>query len=154
MGLKGQFATDQTLETKGIVIDYGDDRIRIARAGGGNKAFVRLLEAKTKPLRRAIAVGALDNDRSLVIMREIYADTIILGWEVNVGTMTIPEWKSGIRPSDAGVEAKDDNELLPVNKENILKVFNNLPDLFIDIQQQASAGALFRAEINEQSAGN
>jgi len=154
MGLKGQFATDQSLETKGIVIDYGDDRIRIARAGGANKAFVRLLEAKTKPLRRAIAVGAIDNDRSLAIMREIYADTIILGWEANMGTLTRPEWRSGIRPSDAGEDVGNDKELLPVNKENILKVFNNLPDLFIDIQQQAAAGALFRAEINEQSVGN
>lgn len=151
MGLSNQFATDGSLETKGIVIDYGEDRIRIARAGGANKKFARLLEAKTKPLRRAIAVGAVDNERSIAIMQNVYAETIILGWEVNVGTAAEPKWEPGIRPADAGM---DGDELLPVNKENVLKVFTNLPDLFIDIQQQAAAGALFRAELNAESAGN
>lgn len=151
MSLAKQFATDESLETKGIVLDYGDDRITIARAGGANKKFSRLLERKTKPIRRALMVGGIDNDRSNAILREVYAEAVILKWEVNTGTITTPKWEPGIRPEDAGVDGKD---LLPVNKENILKVLVNLPDLFFDIQQQAAAGALFRTEINEVSAGN
>lgn len=151
MGLKDQFATDVGLEQKGIYIDYGDDRILIARAGGANKKFARLLEAKTKPFRRAIAVGVFDGERSMTILKEVYAEAVILGWEVNKGTAAEPKWQKGIDPKDAGMTGE---KLLPVNKENILKVFANLPDLFFDLQQQAQAGALFRQELNDASAGN
>lgn len=151
MGLQKQFATDVALEQKGIYLDYGNDRILIARAGGANKAFARLLEKRTKPFRRAIAIGAFDNDRSLAILRDVYAEAVILGWEVNQGTDAEPKWVKGIDPKDAGEEGKD---LLPVTVENVKKVLINLPDLFTDIQQQAQAGALFRQEINDASAGN
>ena len=151
MGLRAQFATDHSLETTGIIIDYGTDRVKIARAGGANKAFVRLLDIKTKPFRRAIAVGAFDNEHSLLIMREIYAEAVILDWEHNTGTLTEPKWEKGIDPKDAGMTGKG---LLPVTVENVMKVFINLPDLFMDLQQQAQAGALFRTEINEADLGN
>lgn len=151
MGLKAQFATDVSLETKGIVIDYGNDRIKIARAGGANKKFERLLEAKTKHLRRAIAVGAIGNEQSMAIMRECYAEAVVLDWETNTGTLAEPKWERGIDPKDAGEKGK---ELLPCTPANYKKVFLHLPDLFIDLQQQAQAGASYRTEINEGSAGN
>ena len=151
MGLKDQFATDVSLETEGIVIDYGTDRVRIARAGGANKKFAKLLERKTKPFRRAIAVGAFDNDRSMSILRDVYAEAVVLNWEVNKGTDQEPKWVKGIDPKDAGMTGKD---LLPVTPENVKKVFLNLPDLFTDLQQQAVAGALYRQETDEGSAGN
>jgi len=151
MGLQEQFATDVSLETQGIFIDYGNDRVKIARAGGGNKKFAKLLERKTKPFRRAIAVGAFSAERSLSILREVYAETVVLDWEVNRGTETVQKWVKGIVPKDAGMTGKN---LLPVTPENVMKVFVNLPDLFIDLQQQAQAGALFRTEINEADSGN
>ena len=151
MGLSRQFATDVSLETKGIVIDYGTDRVKIARAGGANKKYEKLLEAKTKHLRRALIVGAIDNEESMAILREVFAETIVLGWEVNTGTEVDPKWEKGIEPKDAGEKG---DKLLPCNAKNYKKVFINLPDLFTDIQQQAQAGALYRREINGADSGN
>ncbi len=151
MGLQKQFATDAAMETKGIVIDYGMDRVRIARAGGANKKYEKLLEKKTQHIRRALSVGAIGSEQSMAIMREVFAETVVLGWEVNKGTETVPKWERGIDPVDAGEAA---GRLLPVTIENIKKVFIKLPDLFIDLQQQAQVGALYRQEINEASAGN
>lgn len=151
MGLNRQFATDVKLETQGITIDYGTDRIKIARAGGANKKYEKLLEAKTKHLRRAFIVGAVGNEESMAILREVFAETIVLGWEVNTGTEVEPKWEKGIEPKDAGEKG---DKLLPCNTSNYRKVFLNLPDLFLDIQQQAQAGALYRTEINEADSGN
>ncbi len=153
MGLSRQFATDRKLETQGIIIDYGTDRVRIARAGGSNKKYEKLLESKTKHLRRALIVGAIGNDQSMAILRDVFAETIVLGWEVNTGTETVPKWEKGIDPKDAGEKA-DKGKLLSCNATNYKKVFINLPDLFLDIQQQAQAGALYRTEINEADSGN
>ncbi len=154
MGLKNQFASDKTLESKGIIIDYGDARIRIARAGGANKKFAKALDRKTKPFRRAIQAGVLDNDRSNKLLMEVYAKTVVLDWETNTGTDSDPVWTNGIDPEDAGVDPVEEGGLIQVNEENILKVFLNLPDLFFDLQQQAQAGTLFRAELDEAAAGN
>jgi len=151
MALQTQFATNTSLENEGIVIDYGNDRVKIARAGGANKKFAKLLERLTKPFRRAIAVGAFDDDRAMGLLQTVYAKTVILGWEVNQGTDANPKWVKGIDPKDAGQSGK---ELLKVTPENVMRVFKHLPDLFIDLQQQAQAGALFRAEINEADLGN
>lgn len=152
MGLKSQFYTDVLLETKGVVIDYGKDRIRIARAGGSNKRYEKLLERKTRHIRRALGVpGAVSNDESNAIMREVFAETVVLGWEVNKGTETVPKWEKGIDPVDAGEAV---GKLLPVTVENIVKVFLYIPDLLIDLQQQALLGKLFNQEIDEASAGN
>ena len=131
MSLKSQFKTDKKLETKGIVIDYGETRVTVARAGGANKRFSRMLDAKTKPYRRAIALGSFDDERSNAILREVYAHTVVIGWEENVGTTAEPQWEAGISPEDAGVESSD--ALLPVTPENVMSVLGNLPDLFIDL---------------------
>jgi len=147
MALKRQFATDTDLETQGIVIDYGDVRVRIARAGGSNRRFTRVLDQKTRPLRRAIAAGSLDEERGRTILAQAYAEAVVLSWETRVDG----EWRTGIDPADVG---ESGDELLPDTPENRQRVFEYLPDFFADLQQQAQSSALFRAEINEELAGN
>jgi len=112
MALKKQFATDTDLETQGIIIDYGDVRVRIARAGGSNKRFTRILDQKTRPLRRAIAAGSLDEERGRAILAQAYAEAVVLSWETRVDG----EWRTGIDPSDVG---ENGDELLPDTPENV-----------------------------------
>ncbi len=147
MGLRKLFKTDKRFETEGIVLDYGEARIRIARAGGANKRYIKALDKATKPFRRAIATGAFSDERATAILREVYAKTIVLNWEVKRGE----QWLVGIDPEDLGM---DGAELQPVTPENIQQVFENLPDLFTDVRQQAESMTLFRSEIDEAAAGN
>jgi hypothetical protein len=147
MGLRKLFKTDEKVEQQGVWLDYGDTRIRIARAGGANKKFAKVLDKKTKPYRRALASGTMDNDRANNILRETYAESVVLDWQTKVGD----EWKPGIDPEDAGLPAGD---LLPVNSDNVLLALTALPDLYQDIMSQAQSIALFRAELDEAAAGN
>lgn len=147
MGLRKLFKTDKRHETEGVVLDYGETRIRVARAGGANKPYLKALDRATKPFRRAIATGAFSDERATGILREVYAKTIVLNWETKRGG----EWLVGIDPEDLGVEGA---ELQPVTQENVVKVFENLPDLFTDVRQQAESMALFRTELDEAAAGN
>lgn len=128
-----QFKTDSSLENKGITLDYGDYQIRIARAGGQNKAYKKMLDRKTKPMRRQLQAGVVDDERSMAILREVYAETVILGW----------------------TNVEDENgKKLPFTKENVLKVITDLEDLFTDIIDQASNANLFRADGLEVAAKN
>lgn len=142
MSLYKQFKTDTNLETNGIIIDYGSTRITIARAGGSNKRFGKVLDAKTRPVRRAIQTETLENEKFLDILRESYAEAIILKWETKIDE----EWKEGIEG--------EDGELMPVNPANIVKTLKALPDLFTDLQEQASKAALFRQSLRDEDVKN
>lgn len=139
MNLYNQFKTDETLETDGIFIEYGETadgkpiRIRIARAGGKNKAFTKALEKATRPHRKAIQTGSLDSATADKLYREVFVDTVVLGWE-NV--------------------TDENGKPLEFNRENALKVFTDLPDLFQDLRDQAANSALFREEVLEEDLGN
>ena len=142
MGMYDIFETDEDLESTGVWIDYGDFRILIAAAGQGNKAYVKYAEKALKPVRKAMQAGALGNERAQAIMADIYAKTIVKAWEVKAGD----KWKSGI-------ESKE-GELLPVNYDTIKTTFMALPNLFIDIQEQANTISNFRKEELEEEAKN
>jgi hypothetical protein len=145
MSLSSIFKTDEKLETIGVAVDYGTTRVTIARAGGANKAYVKALDKKTRPIRRAIMADALDNEQGNAILMEVYSETVILDWETKIGE----EWRHGIDPEDAGLTKVEDlkaENLLAVNSDNVLRALKNLPNLWIDLQSQASGIALFRGE--------
>jgi len=139
MSLYSQFETDRSVEKDGIVLQYGMNskkkpiEIRIARAGGANEHYNKLLEIKIKPYRRQIQNETLDNAVAEKITKEVYAATIVLGW--------------------TGVEDRAGNEM-EFNQVNCIKLFTDLPDLWSDIQSQSVRAALFRTEILEADAKN
>lgn len=144
-----QFETDTNLETDGIWLDYGDFRVKIARAGGSNKRYLSYAETKTKPFRRAIAAGTMPEERSRALLFDIFAKTIILDWQVADGVdeetgETI--WKQGIHKKGGGV--------LDFSAENVLMTFKLLPAIFFDIQQAAESIALFRKQEMEEDGKN
>jgi hypothetical protein len=119
------FQTSPKFEVEeGINLDYGDFKIRICRAGGANKRFGKLLNSRLKPHRQRMATDTLPEEVALKIMIETYADTIVLGWD-------------GVTDAE--------NKPLDYNKENVIKLFTDLPELFRDVQRQADNQSLFRA---------
>ena len=58
------FGSDKDVEQKGVLVNYGDFRLRIARAGGSNQRFRRLLQAKLKPFRHQIDNDTMDEQVS------------------------------------------------------------------------------------------
>ena len=141
MSLYKAFKTDESVETKGVWIEYdtqGDGkpaRFKIARAGGSNRKYTAVLERKMKPVRRALATGALDDKVSERILAETYAEAVILGWE-NI------TW-----PDGNGAE-----KALSFSRENCVMVLLALPELFADLQLQANRVAPFRDALGDREA--
>ena len=139
MALYKQFATDKNVERDGVVLSYGknsknkDINIRIARAGGANIRYTKLLEAAIKPYRRQLQNETMDNGVAEDITMRVYAQSVVLGWE--------------------GVEDENGNDM-DFTVENCMKLFKDLPDLWADIQSQATRAALFRQDILEADAKN
>ena len=139
MSLYKLFKTNENLETDGIWLEYGQTadgkpiRIKIARAGGHNVAFSKALEKATRPYKKAIQTGMLDNKTADRLYKEVFAETVVLDW-INV--------------------EGPDGQPMDFNKENVLKLFEDLPDLFVDLREQAGTVALFRDEVREADLGN
>lgn len=137
MSVKGpytMFRTDPRAEAvDGVTIDYGAFRIRVVRAGGANAKFRRIMAERLRPYRKQLEMGTMDEAVAEQILREAYADAVIVGWE--------------------GVTDENGNDL-PFTRDNVLKVLEDLPDLFRDIQEQANLLSNFKAEALEDEAKN
>lgn len=133
------FSTDTKLEQLGVWLDYsGFGKFRVARAGGANKAFTRAIAQKMLPYRRMLQAKQNKPDEAMLdmlraIQMEVFAETVVLGWEGVTDVM---------------------DEAIPFSKEAALKLFKDLPALFDDIAQFAQDITNFNSPAFEEDAKN
>jgi len=128
------YETDEKYEKDGIDLEITEGvRFRIARSGGQNKRYQQILAKLMKPYQRAYEQGTLDNDKAGDIMQLAFIKGCLIGWQ--------------------GVTGRDGVEM-EFNEGNALKLFGDLPDLFAQLQEQASKVSNYRIEDVEEAAGN
>lgn len=151
------FETDPKKEVDGIVLDYETFRVTVARAGGANKRFTKVLEHHTKPLERVIANKMLSEKKAKKILKMTYGAAIVTNWEVlELETQPIADgdeepvvlevWKQGIHTKNGDV--------IDFTQANVLMTFEKLPELFNDIKTQAEELANFRKSLWDETAKN
>lgn len=115
------FGTNKELESgKGVKLQYPGFSITIHRAGGSNKKYAATLAQKMKPHRQRFERGLLDDETSERLLMEVYAESVVVGWE---------------------------NIAMDFTPENCVKLFVDLPDLYADIKTQAMSAATFRDQM-------
>ena len=133
MSIYNSFTSDPEFEKRGIILDFGNGEwVRIARAGGANKKFIQLFEALMKPYRRAFELGTMDDEKAAKIMHEAFAKAIVLEWCIK------------------GPDGKE----IEFNAENAIKVFQDLPEFFATIKNEAENRANFKRKAQEEEAKN
>lgn len=143
MSMYRQFKADENLERNGVKLDYDSFQVTITRAGASNKNFAKVLEAKTKPVRRAMQIGSLSDEKAMQILYEVFAETVILNWET----------KNKDGAFLQGIE-DENGAIIPFNKENVVTTFKNLPELFLQIKEEAEKISLFQRQEIKEEAGN
>ena len=123
------------METGGIWIDYGVEggKFLVARSGGANTKFAKVLEFKMRPYRRQMDTGKLDNEIASRILMESFVEAALLDWD--------------------GVQNRE-GETFTFSKENAISLFIDLPELFTDLREQSSKMANFQAGDVEADSGN
>lgn len=143
MSLHDMFKTNESNETLGVVLDYGDTRIKIARAGGANEKFKKIFSAKLKPHRRKMEMGTLADETAEHLLKEAYAEAIVLAWSSKDED---GDWIDTIPDADG--------EQMDCTPANVYRLFTELPELFTDIQSSANQVATFRDEEVEEDIKN
>ena len=149
------FEMDKDLEREGITVNYGSVKFLIARAGGRNKAFKTVFGAKTKKYRHQIDNETLSDDAADRIIIESYAEAVILGWWSRV------EDKDGDPVLNAKGEEKwvdtvtlKDGKKVKFSVAACIDLFQDLPDLFANLQQMSQKSSNYRKELDEADEGN
>lgn len=145
MSMYEQFETSASLEQQGITLDYGSFRVRMARAGGANTKYARKLSDLWAPHKRAMQLGAMDEKVAQEILIKALVFGCILDWEVCVDREK-DEWKKGIEGRDG--------EIMPFSTDNLLKTLRELPNLFLNLQEDAKNMTLYREVLREEDAKN
>lgn len=133
MGIYEAFSTDSEVERTGVWLNYGGARFKVARAGGANKKFIRRQESFVRKFRKQIEMEILGEDEATLELINIWADTVFLNWE--------------------GITDRD-GKLLSFNRENVVKVMRDLPDLFKTIRDDSMRMVIFKSTIDEDAAEN
>ena len=139
------YQSDEDLETRGILLEEPNLRIRIARAGGANTKFQQTFERVMRPLRRSIQLGTISEDVARRATAEILAESIVLNWE----TREAPK-------SDVWVNKVMDpktREFVDPTPEAIARALDAAPALCNYVFEQAKDETIFRKEI-EEDVGN
>lgn len=155
MSLYKDFGTDKQAERDGVLVNLGDVRFLVARAGGSNRKFVKTFKEKSEPFRHAIDTKKMADEDAQRILAETYAETVILGWESavrdeNGDLVKDAKGKPKVQQSIEGPDGKQ----MKFSVENCTQLLMDLPELFRRLQEIAMDIANFQKEQEATDEGN
>jgi len=137
MSIWDLYETDMSKEVEGFWHKVNKKiSVKLARAGGANMSFTAAMEEKTREHRKrggAFDGEAVDVELATDIMKQAFAETIILDWK--------------------GVTKKD-GKSLAYSAKAAYDLMVSLPDLFNDLREAAGAAANYRIEDIQDDVGN
>ena len=144
MSLYKQFATNSEKEMEGVEVqmteaeneDGSIPTFVVSRMGKSNKRYSKALEAATRPYRRQIELGTMNNDKAEEIFMGVFVDTVLKGWKNVRG------------------EGGEDAAELPFTKAAAVKLFTDLPEVYERLQEEAKLSANFRDAALEEEVKN
>lgn len=108
--LDTQFKTDRALEEEGVDFAISDKvKFRCRRFHANNPRVKAALAAYMKPFARQAELGTLPVEKNQEIMMKLFIDVSLVGW--------------------TGLE-DDKGQPIEFSKENALKLFTSLPEVF------------------------
>ena len=164
MGLNDSFGTDVKSEAEGTWFELdGETKVRLRRAGGGNKDYDKLHSQLLQPhMRRLRLAGGNKIPPGLEeplkqIQRVCYARAVIVGWQTKIDG----QWCDGIEPyelndegSPVAVKLEGAEGLLNVTEKNLTKLLEDYAEAFVVIQELCGDATSFKEEVLEAMEGN
>ena len=124
MDLYKKYKTDKKLDNEGVFVDYGGGtKFRLARMSRTNQRYQKAMTEVMEQHEIALKRKSLDEDLAEELQIKVFVETILLDWE--------------------GVNAPD-GQPLEYSKDAAIKLLTDLPDLYSDLQEQASSISHFR----------
>lgn len=131
------YGTDKHIEAElGVSLDFGPSTFVVRRAGGSNKRYQTVLRQLIAPVRRQVQNETIPPESLDKIFMQTYARTVVLGW-------------TGVTDAE--------NNPLEFNEGNFVKLMQDLPDLWRQLQEECDRLTNFRSDsvrANGEALGN
>jgi hypothetical protein len=126
MSLYSLFETVDNLENEGIFLEISPGvKFKVRRMGGKNKKYSEVMAKLSRPYKRQIDQGLLEEQTARKLLQRAFIRTVLCGWE--------------------GVTDKNGVDL-QYTEENAETIFTDLPDLFDVLQEEAQKLSNFKEE--------
>ena len=139
MSLFKQFETNKEIEQSGVWIEFGPNNdgtvpgFKIARAGKRNKKWLKAVERLTKPREFEIKRKLIDTESAEKIMQKAFVEGVLLDWR--------------------NVQDRNGNQIA-FSTDSAMSLFDQLPELYDVLQDNAEKAEFFRQEALENEAKN
>lgn len=121
------FKTDATLERDGVDFALDDKTsFRVRRFNSQNPRVKAAMASHYKPFARQVELGTLPQEKSTEITMKLFIEVCLASW--------------------AGVE-DEKGEAIECNKDNALRLFKSLPDLFETLWKHANDFANYKEDL-------
>jgi len=144
MSIEKAFSTSDEFESQGVWIDYGDEQVRITRAGAKNKKYKQVFRQLSKPHERGLRNETLEDDIAEELMKRTYAKSIVVGWRHK-------DQKDGKKWVDGKMLVG--GKSVDANEDNVFNHFMKYHEFFLDLKAQSEKLSLFQEEEIEEEVG-
>lgn len=156
-GLYETMETSPRLESQGIWLDLGHSRLRLGRAGGKNTKFIAAAERVAREHKRALDM--MNEEQGRKLFSKIFAEIIVLDWLTKVDDGDLDEEGNPVSEDFKGTRYKRGisrrgGAIVEMNVENIIKTFDDIPDLLRIVKETAEDSSLFRQSLLDGIEGN
>jgi hypothetical protein len=143
-----KYHIDDDVALLGVVYQDEDVRIRVTYAGDENTRYGKMLKLKLKPFETRIRNDNFPDKEFYKILAEVYAATVILGWDSKAGEDENGEtiWENGVYDAEGNI--------LPFTEKNVIAGLNLGTRLFQDVIKVATNFNLFRQNQMEETGKN
>lgn len=144
--LRKLLKTSPKRETEGITLESANTRVLLRRAGGANVEYNAMMAAIHKEHGRALKIGAMPDAKANAMMYEVYAKTVIAGWETDVSPDDDnPNWVDGLEGPGG--------EIVPASVENIIAYFTEVPEFWRMCKETAEEIQYYSEDLASSIAG-
>lgn len=148
MSLRKIYGTNKAKEVSGVRLEVGMNDynnkpifITVSRMSRNNQKYQQAFTEKFDPHMSAINADAMDEQFARKLSRELFADEILH----NVENLPL---------SDLTGKDEDNDKVMEYTRENVLALFEELPELYDDWEGRAKKAANFRDKVVKDLAGN
>ena len=125
-----KYIIDPDKEQAGIVKDFGDFVITVARAGGSNESYGRVMAELFAPYEQVMALNEMSDEVAAEIWHKVLCRTVIKHWAFKRDDPTEPGKKLLVQ----GLGMDEYGNVVAATEDNICELFKVAKELFVEIR--------------------
>lgn len=140
------YRTDKNKEQHGVERKYNDGTLvmNVARAGGSNDKYQTSFQTNWRQVNRVAELGELSNEKASEMYYKTYVETIIS----NVRFLN----EDGVLAP--GIGTNDSDVVVDATPDNLIALFRDCPELFLEIRFDAERRDRYLREDIEADSKN